>query len=470
MVTRKELLFALMIVVVASMLFYFVMSSQSPKSYHLYYLHPPKLNHAVESSVHYDFSNGSTITGQQVLEPMLMSLDYGEQFSNALVCLSDLQCWANTVGITKVMEPFIQLSSASTFHFLPKSNALTLGDLIDIDAWNKMSLKRSLSTLVSLKTFLDNAVKETVFVQVKFGSFYFSCQSMGVIRKTRWYKNLSSKGFRIIDTICVDFKKEPEHCMSAESFQDKILNKTVPGHNVSVVFNIWTGIRNTKGNDDLRVCLKDSHCNDVRRAVRLEMVPSKPPNVQSNFNITRNTIFAPFIPSRRVSNCVDRFKSEFMSGGQYVAVMIRSEKLSNSIISSPQAWNKCMTTVLSDWKNVLANTTNLKTLFFTDASAHGSTTLNNKQAIRFSRELEHSLHLEHHLSEVNQYLERTSGSKNSVFIASLHRDIIARAKCVIMVGGGVFQQMTLHTFAYIHRGEELCYSFRKGTCESLFID
>ena len=262
----------------------------SPNSYH-YRLHSPK--QVVESNLLYDKIK------KQVLEPMVMSLDYWEQFANALAGLSDLQCWANTVGITKVMEPFIQLSSASAFHFLPKSNALTLGDLIDIDAWNKMSLKRSLSTLVSLKTFLDDAVRDIVFVQIVFkGLVHLPCRPMSHVKETQWYKYFTGRGFHVVDTVCIDLEKEPNYTLTAETFQDQIFAKKV--YNVSLVFNIWTGIRMKCC--EIRVCLKESYCNDVRRAMHTKLLPSIPHNV--TYQYVHKSISARFVPPAYVCQTV----------------------------------------------------------------------------------------------------------------------------------------------------------------------
>lgn len=55
------------------------------------------------------------------VEPMVLSLNYWEQSANALKNLIDLQCWAKTVNISKVVEPKVSLESydkkTSIFHF-----------------------------------------------------------------------------------------------------------------------------------------------------------------------------------------------------------------------------------------------------------------------------------------------------------------------------------------------------------------
>ena len=70
---------------------------------------------------------------------------------------------------------------------------------------------------------------------------------------------------------------------------------------------------------------------------------------------------------------------------------------------------------------------------------------------------------------MNTYLEKMADSKDSVVLAVLTRHIVARATCMMTVGGGLFQRQTLNMFAHNHKEEDLCYSVRDEFCKSQYI-
>ena len=406
-------------------------------------------------------------------QPMAMALNYWEQQGTAIDNLCDLQCWASTVGITKVMEPFIfPASSTTVFGFVPKiKGLLTFRDLLNIDAWNSMSLNHSFSTLVSPQSFLDNAVKEMVYVQLIYTDYGGQCQSMDDIMRKGWYKFLTTRGFHIVQNVCINFRKEPNHnTMTQEAFRDRIFGKS--DGNLTVVFNNWHGIRDyndvaVRRECTFRIPITGTHCSAVMyKMADAEIVSSRPANVK----YAHGNHSSPIVLNSRLSNYVKQFKSEFMSGVDYVAVMMRTERMNSNLFSESNN-NPCMAKIVSDWKKMTNEATNNSTtLFFSDiGGGHGSSNWGNHAARRFSDKVQRSVGIKHNLSDVNRYLEKIMGTTNSVLIAAIHREIIAQAKCAIVVGGGIFQRQTLHMFAQYHKDVELCYSLRNSYCESQYI-
>ena len=421
----------------------------------------PKIQPVTDTSTSHHSENQRP--PNHVREHMAVTLDYWEQMGNALVSLYDFQCWASTVGITKVMEPFTKQTVGSAFLFLPNA-PFTLSDLLDMKNWNKMSLRHSYAQLVSLQTFLDQAIKEIVYVQISYTQLPKPCQPKDAVLKTDWYKFLNGKGFQLVSTVCINFKMEEKNVMSEESFRDRIFDKT--GNNVSLVFNLWTGVNEY---DQFRVALKDSSCRGRLYGIAEVQIRSDKP---SNVTYHHNKSYPSIVPSQRMSKYVERFKSEFLSGAQYVAVMMRTEKMEKRFVQ-PGFKNPCVTDIISDWESMKAHimAPKFKTLFFSDAGAHGSTTWIWKEtgAKHFSEYVEESLHVEHSLSEINGFLENITETTDAVLIAALQRVIASQAKCIIVVGEGRYQKQTLNMFGHYHRGEELCYSLRNPGCKSKYI-
>ena len=63
---------------------------------------------------------------------------------------------------------------------------------------------------------------------------------------------------------------------------------------------------------------------------------------------------------------------------------------------------------------------------------------------------------------------KLTGSDNRVQIAVLSQQLVARARCVVAVGGGTFQAQALNMYAHSHRGRE-CYAMRSDECDSNYI-
>ena len=384
-------------------------------------------------------------------EPMALSLDYWEQTGNALKNLFDLQCWAKSVGIDKVLQPSIWPHSTSVFSFVVSKSALTFQDLFDIGSWNQMSLEHNFSTLVTKQYFLEHATREVVYVQ------FHTCLPLTSVATRPWYKYLYSTGFHVSRTACIDFRGK---LMREKIFQEKIF-----GHgrrNITVLFHIFRGVRGFKPQ---RVALMNSRCNNCfGKYVNANFSTFKPPNITY---VPLDSSY-PILPSKRLSDYLDRFLSEQLAGSEYIAVMLRTEKLYQPVLTRALETRNCLKRIQSDWKAARESHNLSKTLLFSDIGKYGSLGWSNGHAKEFSKHIQNLLHVEMSLDKVNAILEKMTGSRNSAQIAVLNRRLVARARCVVIVGGGAFQMQTAAMYSHYHRGME-CYSFRDSSCDSVYI-
>ena len=394
-------------------------------------------------------------------EPMALSLDYWEQVGNAVKNLFDLQCWASSVGIRSVVEPSVHATLDKTvLKFLKDEKYLKFRDLFDITHWNLMSSNSSFSQLVSLEYFLKCGSKDVVLVQIIYTLYYFRCQPLKKLANRDWFRFLSKNGFHIKKTVCIDYKKEASHYFKEEKFRDKIFQGTE--QNISIIFNVWEGVR-TSGSQ--RVAIRGSKCNnELTKLTRVNMASSQP---ISKITYSPFTL-CPFMPSKRILNFFEIFKTKHLFGVKYVAVMLRTQKMNRSIISTQPEGNSCIGEIILDWKKIVADHNLTQTLFFTDVGKFGSLTWNSESANNFSQYLEDLLKLKMTLNEVNSALTEITGSTDRVQIALLHRLLVAHSECVIIIGGGTFQMQTLNMYAHLHVGRE-CYSVRNLHCVPQYI-
>lgn len=379
-------------------------------------------------------------------EPMAFCLQYWEQTANALKNLMDLQCWAKLNNISKVLEPSIHFNSAPIFHFNNGNNkSLKFGDVFDMENWNNFASELEFAPLVSLQHFLEHATKELVYVQ--FGH----CHSIKSLTQKVWYSYLTTKGFRINRTACIYFKSQ---FMSESAFHEDILGSG--GVKFSVLFELWKGIRGS--GEPKRIPLKDSACsNCLSHYATLRMTPYKPKAIEY---MPESSVY-PILPSKRILKHLDAFIERHLAGQEYIAVTLRTEKIEKPVLLSRAS--VCEKRILADVNGMKEQRNISKVLLFSDTGEHGSKTwLSPAYAKKFVKAVQDTLHAELGESKMGLLFE------DSVQIAVLVSELVARARCVVMVGGGTFQAQSAAMYTHRHKGRE-CYSQRNSSCDSVYI-
>lgn len=402
------------------------------------------------------------------LEPMVLSLDYREQTANAMGSLYDLQCWASSVGIGKVVEPSMRADKISVFHFLPdqeipQRKVLSFHDLYDIEHWNEMSRKHVFSPLVSTGHFLEHAVRNIVFVQIVYRLHPLRCLPEYVYANQQWYHFLLLRGFRIVKSVCIDFRLVRGNVMTADNFRNLIFNKIE--QNVTILFNSWEGIR---ADQDFRVALEGSKCsNCLLKMDNIETVAARP---AEPVHISPGSTPA-VVPSELISNLTSRVLSELVSGEKYLVVMLRAEKINKTILGSISKRNPCAKNIVADAERMSDENGIKKIFLFTDADPHGSLTLKSSSKFDFTEYVRKLMHLKDSSKKMNDDLEKIAGSRDTVLIALLTQQIAAHATCLVMAGGGRYQGQILNMFAHHHKHQEqeLCYTIRNSYCETRYI-
>ena len=59
----------------------------------------------------------------------------------------------------------------------------------------------------------------------------------------------------------------------------------------------------------------------------------------------------------------------------------------------------------------------------------------------------------------DSYVKAASGETNIGYIAALQRTIASQADCLVLMGGGCFQDITMQRYAQLHTAEERCIHF-----------
>jgi len=392
------------------------------------------------------------------LEPFVFSLNYWEQLGNALKNLFDIQCWAKSVHIDNVLEPAIMSTPGNAFLFSVEPK-VTFTSYFDPLYWNSINRAFNNSVLVPLEHFWARACRRVILIQLLIDKNSV-CQPQHKFSQESWYKALKKRGF-VIKSVCID----TEIKMLDDIFSEKILKYRNSSPCTTILFKEWRGISATK---NFRLQLQRSRCqNTLSRLMSSKLTSFKPEKI-----VYPNGSQTPVRLSEQIIYYRNKFLTEFMSGENYVAVMIRSERLDKSLLLNQSKSSSCIKDVVRDHKEALRLTNATRTLYFTDLGPHGSNSWKDSirllSAISFSNSLESSISPFHSTGEIDDQLKSLTNSNDSILIALLHSAIATKAEALVMLGEGAFHILTLNFHAHDHIGRER-YFIRNSQCSRRYL-
>ena len=182
--------------------------------------------------------------------------------------------------------------------------------------------------------------------------------------------------------VCIDLRKERqllnEDMLSEDYFQEKVFKDV--GKPVTLLFSNWRGVRQKPGP---RLVLKGPNTQKyLCKSKSLDFALSRP----ANFTYARN--FPLLFPSKRISNFTEQFVAKYLMGKEYVVVMLRTEKLSTTVLtlsSSPDSrYMQCLSRTVGDVTDLARANNVSKYVFFSDA---GSTVAQRYPSLEVLRSL-----------------------------------------------------------------------------------
>ena len=387
--------------------------------------------------------------------------DYWEQQSSACRNLQNLQCWAGKLNI-HVVEPYTSLSLMKT-PFAPMSREnLRFSDLFDLESWNHQSTELGHSEIVPWNEFIKVAPRSVILVWFLFpskeelaqmdlvlknSSYSMSGALTSVICTTtkivKWPKTneivfLEANGFNIVQRLCLDFQFIPY--ISVAVFNKLIYGTNHPRETV-VYFKEWRGTGSLP-----RIPVDSKECDNCTAHERMT-------------------------PSKQLIARAETYIDQYLSGGDYIAVMVRIEKAMISLKHRDDAVPYCLEETLKEWWK-LRNESGIQTTFLAaDVGKYGSVTLASRAELKdhitdFHKFFKQIYGAETSVEEWERTFEEVAGTTDSGYIALLQKLIATRSKCVLFVGGGAFQKHALHLYRQLHSDNECVRIVHKCTAES----
>ena len=371
-----------------------------------------------------------TIKKSDPTRSFVVAGDFWEQFSSASRNLQNLQCWAGKVG-AKVVEPY-SVSSMLRTTIGPQQSKLKFSDLIDLEYWNQESVRMRNAEVVSYETFLKEATKDVIVVQLKFVKSKTRTLQAEVKQKpdkfqpreirykngcskhSKWPNNdlISQAGFNIVRKVCFNFEYGDK--LTIDEFNEAIYNTHSP-NSTTVYFEQWRGLAAFG-----RINVVNSGCSNT--------------GIQEHMP-----------PSPRLLKHVDRYITKYLTNSDFIAIIARIEKSKNGLSKRQGSIGYCLTKTLEHWKMFSAKKSLSKIFLSIDMGKYGSKSFKQNATIQqdFQNFFQGVYGDKWSIAEWEGSFEDTGDTTDAGYIALLQKMIVTRATCVLFVGGGSFQKHAL---------------------------
>lgn len=376
----------------------------------------------------------STSTSDPVESPLLyiVTKSYGGQMTRAIRNMMVQQCWAGSFrGNIVITEPF---SLESQLVHTPQiwsevgkgqlHTAARFSDYYDLTFYNEISVRYKLAKLISWEDFLSDAPRTAVSVSIP----PHNCKS-GVVKSEKCFyskpfaallSKLVAIGFNVSRKVCL-------RCSTIHQFHPlkELLLDGKGG--LSVFVDSWRNFVFTKTWMNI-----SDHCKLAESAD------------SSGF----------LVPSSLVIKHSYFYIDTFIQKRHFVGIMLRIERFLTIAASGRSSENveSCLRETMSLFDKESSNKGGFVTV---DIGKYGSGVMQEQVAvnrfamgsIRFITSLVESLFK--HVYNVTTTLEAwestftnaTGGITERGYIAMVQRNIVAQADCLILMGGGSFQQI-----------------------------
>lgn len=392
----------------------------------------------------------------------LLTLKVYEQQTMATGNLMQLQCFASKLNVS-VVQPFTKDSALTTpLDESQHQHMLRLEDVYNMEDWNQYAEREGYAPLVKWEEFIKYAPRDVVLVQMKYPllsqvkKFHSSGKAFPhPLSESRLYqkgcsykvaekamKALRRKDFRVIRRVCYNFLSGDD--IPLQVYQHELWGGESPT-NVTVIIDQWRGI-----GENQRFLIKENICPGSSRYREYAHSSSK---------VVRDAqLYA------------DKFL--YRNGNtNYLAVIARYEMTAitrkmtdkgdpNAVIPI------CIEETLKEISE-FKSSSNLTEIFLSvDIGKYGSHSFVSHQYYGHQKDMESFVQRVYDnrmdFTDWERSFETIAEKLDPGYIAKVQQAIVAQARCVLFVGGGSFQQHTLHMYQELHpRAEDRCVRVEK---------
>ena len=394
------------------------------------------------------------------------------QQASGIQALIDIQCVVHSLDLPVVfLEPVIVLNKFKGMPPLqfdisgdpilnnPRPNTvIQFDDLFDLENFNKYASSMNYAQLATRDIFFENAPRKIVFVLFyqgersdvpeltklwpRYDTPANDCldpltPQLGSDSKYQLYQ-LVQKGFCVAKVILFRVIGRGQGMIFTETQLRKSILGDMPYSNFTLVFNLWMPKFVLPG-------VKGLKC------------------ISSGYHSAKGQ----FQPSKKLLANVNYYKKHFLNSTEnHLTLMIRLEHVYTFLRQPREEWTvrKCLDAAIAKVKDFQNKGSFGKPFVTLDIGRYGSKTMrwigrdNLKSDTKYISELLSSVYDgQWSMKEwENSFTQATGGIVDSSYIAALQRTLASKAECLILVGGGMFQELTMRKYMESHNKADWC--------------
>lgn len=352
----------------------------------------------------------------------VLVLRYMGQQGVAVKALTSLQCWTGHTGLpVAIVEPALS-GTVMTGNIVREDMAMS--DLFDIDHFNTLSRLNGYPEVIEKGEFFKQSSKNIVFVTIEKGSEFKEESAQTCLAPSNSVlASLTEKGYCIVKEVSVSNER-----LTTQTFRDILGSWLDVG--VTVVFSRFGPWLSSEGG------VKCKGIND-------------------------NSTNAQYQPSIKVLDGAESYEQLYLDTADPIAVMLRTEHI---LYRNRFNLTQCLQDVVTTTKRVQGGSTSNIPMIALDFGKYGSNTwewavADHEARVTGKRLVEETLQVllgnKMSFEEWEETFAIATGNRTSPgYMAAVQRSIASRAKCLIMMGGGDFQELILRDYLKFHAEEE----------------
>lgn len=396
----------------------------------------------------------ATLYQRQLLRGYLVNLKYDGQQGSAEHALVLQQCWLGAFNLTiNIVEPFLR---QTVYQGYPPPQldgpVLVFSDLHDLDHYNNVSQSRGFAPVATWEDFIENSPRNVIFVNFdsKYSphtEFSKACVSQNNTNCCSLLPKQDSMEFFVENRFCI------VKIVDLHAWRHNLSNQNL----IETLFAPWK---------PEEVTLIFSHWMQANSAQHLPAC----------FRVFRRSVMTNLLqPSKQLLDEAMAYRKTFLGGNVTLSVMMRVERVieqstegGHAVIArqnktTRKAYiDKCFETLFetldllgnkgrafvttdigkfssNSWRRILSelNYSNTEAEYVFTRTRTAVERLVNDQFTNWENTFIHST-------------SNTKHWKSSAYIAALQRTIASRSDCLLLFGGGNFQEVALSAYLHNH--------------------
>ena len=388
------------------------------------------------------------------------------QQASGIQALINIQCQVHTLGLPVVfLEPVIVLNKFKAMPFVQFDISgnpvfvVRFSDLFDLSVFNNFSSKMHYAPVAPREDFFTNAPRKIIYVDLyqginriaprltpiwpeqdtPAGGCFDPLKSWLASGPKYQLRQLVSEGFCIVKVVQYRVIGAGQGRIFTESELKESILGDMPYSDFTLVFGLWMP-------KFVLPSAKGLHC------------------VNSGYRSPKGQ----FQPSKRLLANAQYYKEHFLNSTEkHLTLMIRLEHIYTFLSRPRQNWTvrRCLDAAIAKVKEFQSEHNFGKPFVTLDIGKYGSKSIrryvgkdNLRSDMQYISELLASVYDgQWSMREwENSFTEAAGGIDESSYIAALQRTLASKAECLVLVGGGMFQELTMRKYMESHNKEDRC--------------